>query len=254
MSVFRTKRQFTMADIVTCRAKARLKNMGLAPDLIDNNAFQTTINDNDSPEIETNNEKIDRLIAIGPEESPSEEPTVIDQLTSQDISVTTPSNVTQDPSFTIVRKLSYPPELKAVIEAEECLAAQMAANLVFCTPAIYSVDAALTHLSTGTKSNFVVSLKVYLRSVIAQFMWSGTSAISPTLPRRPAGPPPAVSVVRNIVRSALSAKVSINHATKNQEHNTWAIIAQKDHQKSLAIVNISQNQLVANTPTLSPPQ
>ncbi|POS87627.1 hypothetical protein EPUL_000853, partial [Erysiphe pulchra] len=69
MPAVRTKRQFTTADIAKSRARARLKNKGLAPDLIDIDAIESAIKQNDSPDIEMIDAEIDRLIAIGLESS-----------------------------------------------------------------------------------------------------------------------------------------------------------------------------------------
>ncbi|POS85797.1 hypothetical protein EPUL_001094 [Erysiphe pulchra] len=48
----RTKRQFTIADIAKSRARARWKNKGLEPDLIDIDAVETAINEKDCPDME----------------------------------------------------------------------------------------------------------------------------------------------------------------------------------------------------------
>ncbi|KHJ35216.1 putative eka-like protein [Erysiphe necator] len=242
MPAVRTKRQFTMADIAKSRAKVRLKNKGLAPDLIDINAFESAINDNDSPGIEMIDEEIDRLIAKGLEAScwantptssstsssisvdtpkpadqtkstptppcsarliipTSEGPIVIDLSTSQEFSRTPATNTLQEIPVTTVRKLPCPPKLQEVVKAEEHRAAQMAANLEVCSVAINGVEDALAHLTSGTRNDFVVSLKVYLKNAISQFIRSGTSAIPPSLPCRPTGPFPAVPVIKNTARS-----------------------------------------------------
>ncbi|KHJ34723.1 putative eka-like protein [Erysiphe necator] len=230
MPAVRTKRQFTMADIAKSRARARLKNKGLASDLIDIDAIESAIEQNDSSDIEMIDEEIDRLIAIGLESScwatkgpaisvenstpsiyavekpkstdrvdlplPSptsavqiqqnrsptnEEPTVVDLPISQ-ASPTTSSSITpQDTPILIekMRELPCPPELLAVVEAEKRCAAQTAANIEVCTVAINSVETALAPLATGIQNNFVVSLKVYLRSAIAHFLRFGTAATPP---------------------------------------------------------------------------
>ncbi|KHJ31872.1 hypothetical protein EV44_g3848 [Erysiphe necator] len=71
MPAVRTKRQFTMADIAKSRARARLKKKSLAPDLIDIDAIESAVNQNQnhSPDIEMIDEEIDKLIAKGLESS-----------------------------------------------------------------------------------------------------------------------------------------------------------------------------------------
>ncbi|KHJ31870.1 putative eka-like protein [Erysiphe necator] len=112
-------------------------------------------------------------------------------------------------------------ELLAVVEAEK--------------------QAALATLATGSQNNFVVSLKVYLRSAIAHFQRSGTVATPPTLPSYPTGPPPAVPIIKNAAKSVLPAKFHTSQAAQNKADVTWATIAQKGHQKSPAIAGLRQN-------------
>ncbi|KHJ36447.1 putative eka-like protein [Erysiphe necator] len=69
MPAIRTKRQFSMVDIAKSRARARLKNKGLAPDLIDIDTVEASILDTESPDIEMIDAEIDRLIAKGLKES-----------------------------------------------------------------------------------------------------------------------------------------------------------------------------------------
>ncbi|KHJ31981.1 putative eka-like protein [Erysiphe necator] len=111
------------------RALARLENKGLAPDLIDIDAIESVIKQNDDLGIEIIDEEIDRLIAIDQESSCS--------------------------------------TIKASTKRR---AAQTAANTEVCTAAVNSVVATLAPLATGTQNNFVVSMKVYLRSAIAYFL------------------------------------------------------------------------------------
>ncbi|POS88366.1 hypothetical protein EPUL_000107 [Erysiphe pulchra] len=66
MPAVRTKCQLTMTDIAKSRAKARLKNRGLALDLIDINAFETATNDNDSPDVEMIDEEIYKVTNVMP--------------------------------------------------------------------------------------------------------------------------------------------------------------------------------------------
>ncbi|KHJ35213.1 putative eka-like protein [Erysiphe necator] len=231
-----------MADIAKSRAKARLKNKGLTPDLIDINAFESAINDNDSPGIEMIDEEINRLIAKARLINPtSEESIVIDLSTSQENSRIPATNIPQEIPVTTERKPLCPPELQKVVKAEERRAAQMSANLEICIVAINGFEDALAHLTTSTRNDFVVSFKVYLKNAIVQFMRSGTSAIPPTLPCRPTCPPPAVLALKNTARSTPTTKACINHPAKNQINKSWANIAQKGHQKSPNIINISQN-------------
>lgn len=78
-----------------------------------------------------------------------------------------------------------PPELRAILEAEEQRAAQTATNLTICTAAINGVENALSPLSKGSSVQFIDSMKVYLRAAIAQFMMSGPGTVLPNLPPRP---------------------------------------------------------------------
>ncbi|CCU80384.1 EKA-like protein, partial [Blumeria hordei DH14] len=80
---------------------------------------------------------------------------------------------------------TYPPELRAILEAEEQRAAQTAFNLMICTATINSVENALAPLSKGPSVQFIDSMKVYLRAAIAQFMLSGPGTVLPNLPSRP---------------------------------------------------------------------
>ncbi|KHJ34855.1 putative eka-like protein [Erysiphe necator] len=115
-----------------------------------------------------------------------------------------------------MKTLTCPPELLAVVEAEKRRVAQTAANIEACSVAINSVEAALATLATGSQNNFVVSLKVYLRSAIAHFLRSGTAATPPTFPPRPTGPPPAVPIIKNAAKSVLPAKFHTSQAAQNK--------------------------------------
>ncbi|KHJ35698.1 putative eka-like protein [Erysiphe necator] len=298
MPAVRTKRQFTMADIAKSRARARLNNKGLSSDLIDLDAIESAIKQNDSPDIEMIDEEIDRLIAIGLESScwatkgpaisvenstpsiyavekpkstdrvdlplPSptpavqiqqhrsptnEEPTVVD-LPISHASPTTSSSITpQDTPILIekMRELPCPPELLAVVEAEKRRAAQTAANIEVCTVVMNSVETALAPLATGIQNDFVVSLKVYLRSAIAHFLRSGTAAAPPTLPSRPSGPPPAVPIIKNTARCTPPAKVNPPSNPKSKSGGTWVTVALKGHQNSPATASTTQNAPLQRT-------
>ncbi|CCU75951.1 EKA-like protein [Blumeria hordei DH14] len=78
-----------------------------------------------------------------------------------------------------------PPELRAILEAEEQRAAQTTTNLTLCTAAINGVENALSPLSKGSSVQLKDSMKLYLRAAIAQFMMSGPGTVLPNLPPRP---------------------------------------------------------------------
>ncbi|CCU80005.1 EKA-like protein [Blumeria hordei DH14] len=80
---------------------------------------------------------------------------------------------------------TYPPELRAIIEAEQQLAVQTVSDLTICTAAINGVENALVPLSKGPSVQFIDSMKVYLRAAVAQFMLSGPGTVLPNLPSRP---------------------------------------------------------------------
>ncbi|KHJ29997.1 putative eka-like protein [Erysiphe necator] len=116
-----------------------------------------------------------------------------------------------------VKEKTYPPELQVIVEAEKRRAAQTAANLEVCTAIFNGVEIALLPLRVKTQIQFVDTLKIYLRAVIAQFMQSGTKAIPPVLPILPTGPTPAVPL-KKVITSLLSlyilANILINPADK----------------------------------------
>ncbi|KHJ32605.1 putative eka-like protein [Erysiphe necator] len=157
----------------------------------------------------------------------SEEPAMVDLCISQASSITSTTNMSHvAPTVTENTKtLTCPPELLVVVEAEKRRVAQTAAYIEACTVAINSVEAALATLATGSQNNFVVSLKVYLRSAIAHFLRSGTAATPPTLPSRPTGPPPAVPIIKNAAKSVLPTKPHTSQAAQNKAGVTWATIA-----------------------------
>ena len=74
-----------------------------------------------------------------------------------------------------VEAILHPPELRAEIEVEERWVRQNAAHFTICSTAISSIEAGLISLSTGEKKDFLDSIKVYLRSAIAQFVAAGPS-------------------------------------------------------------------------------
>ncbi|POS82103.1 hypothetical protein EPUL_006215, partial [Erysiphe pulchra] len=167
-----------MVDIAKSRARARLKNKGLAPDLIDIVAVEASILDTESPDIEMIDAEIDRLIAKGLKDScwatPQGQAASSTKTTTND---STQSKVTNDiltltldaesrvqkekgiaaqrpitidltasqiPNF--LPEKTYPFELQAIVEAEMRRAAQTAANLEVCTAAINGVETALLPL------------------------------------------------------------------------------------------------------------
>ncbi|CCU76957.1 putative effector related to avrK1 and avra10 (EKA) [Blumeria hordei DH14] len=78
-----------------------------------------------------------------------------------------------------------PPELRAILEAEEQQAAQTAFNLMICTATINGVENALAPLSKEPIVQFIDSMKVYFRATVAQFMYLGPGTVLPNLPSRP---------------------------------------------------------------------
>ncbi|POS82964.1 hypothetical protein EPUL_004832 [Erysiphe pulchra] len=125
---------------------------------MDINAFETDINDNESPDIEMIDEEIDRLIAKGLEESRWANTRTVTPSVQIKSSLATPTPFCQarsitpsaseepiviDTTFSKAKKQPCPPELQAVVEAEERRAVQMAANLEVCTAAMNGDEAAL---------------------------------------------------------------------------------------------------------------
>ncbi|CCU74714.1 EKA-like protein [Blumeria hordei DH14] len=76
---------------------------------------------------------------------------------------------------------SCPPELRAILEAEQQRAAYTATNLTICTAAINGVEDALSTLSKGSSVQLIDSIKVYLRAEVAKFMLSGSGTVLPNL-------------------------------------------------------------------------
>lgn len=148
--------------------------------------------------------------------SASEEPIVVDHSISEASSITSTTSMSHDaPILTEnTKRLPCLPELQEVIEAEKRRAAQTAANIVICTVAINGVEVALAPLATDTQNNFVVSLKVYLRSAIAHFLRSVTKANPPILPTRPTNSSPAVPLIRNTARCVPLVKFNPPHTEK----------------------------------------
>ncbi|KHJ30832.1 putative eka-like protein [Erysiphe necator] len=165
----------------------------------------------------------------------SEEPVVVDLCISQASSITSLTNMSRvAPTVTENTKtLTCPLELLAGVEAEKRRIPQIAANIEACIVAINIVEAALATLDTGSQNNFVVSLKVYLRSAIAHFLRSGTAATT--------GSYPAVPIIKNAAKNVHPAKFNTFQAAQNKAGVTWATIAQKGHQKSPAIAGLRQN-------------
>ncbi|POS83661.1 hypothetical protein EPUL_003788 [Erysiphe pulchra] len=264
-----------MAENAKSRARARSKNKGLAPILIDIDTVETAINEKDCLDMEMIDE--DKPIAKGLDESrwvikalpksttsPTSSTTSVDTFkpTEQiNLPLTTSLPVFQVQQCTspsskepVVVDLSasqacpntpspsVPHDTPSTIEtqAEQRRAAQTAANIEICSAAINSVEAVLDPLSNGTRNNFVASLKVYFRSAIAQFIRSGASTSLPMLPPRPTGPPQAVSIIRKSTRNTPTTKAILKNAAQNPTRSNWATIANKAHQKSPAIPNMSQ--------------
>ncbi|POS84089.1 hypothetical protein EPUL_002568 [Erysiphe pulchra] len=226
------------------------KSTARAPDLIDIDAVETAINKKDCPYMELIDEEIDKLIAKGLDESrtlkPTEkinlplitsilvfqaqlctsssgkEPIVVDLSASQACPNTPSPSVPNDTPSTIECNKNIPclPELQSSVETEQRRAAQIAANIEICTAAINSFEAPL---SNGTRYNFVASLKVYIRSMIAQFQRSD------------------IPIIRKSTRNTPTTKAILTNAAKNLTRSTWATIANKVHQEFPAIPNMSQN-------------
>ncbi|POS81765.1 hypothetical protein EPUL_006031, partial [Erysiphe pulchra] len=175
-----------MVDIAKSRARARLKNKGLTPDIIDIDAVEASILDTESPDIEMIDAEIDRLISKGLKDSCWATP----QAQAASSTKTTTQSIRLNINET-VKEETYPFELQAIVEAEKRRAAQTAANLEVCTAAINDVETALLPLRVKTQKQFVDALKTYLRAAIAQFIQSGTKAVPPVLPDTPNRTTPA---------------------------------------------------------------
>ncbi|CCU82619.1 EKA-like protein [Blumeria hordei DH14] len=91
------------------------------------------------------------------------------QATPTQIASKPPSVATekQQPSCSESRKQNIngcPPELQAMIEAEERRAAQAAKNIMICTAAINAVETAVSLYSEESSDPFIDSMKLYLRA------------------------------------------------------------------------------------------
>ncbi|POS84363.1 hypothetical protein EPUL_003073 [Erysiphe pulchra] len=213
----RTKRQLTKAEIAKSRARARLKNKGLAPDLIDIDAVETAISAL-KPTEQINLPLTTSLPVFQAQlctsSSGKELVVACPNTPSPSVSHDTPSIIESN------KNIQCPPELQALVEAGQRRVAQTAANIEICTAAINSVEAVLAPLSNGTRNKFVASLKDNLRSAIAQFQRS------------------AVPIMR---KSTRNTKANFKNTAQNPTRSTWATIANKAHQKSPATPNMSQS-------------
>ncbi|CCU76829.1 putative effector protein [Blumeria hordei DH14] len=162
----------------------------------------------------------------------------VNQASHAQIASTPPSVATekQQPSCSESRKQKIngcPPELQAMIEAEERRAAQAAKNIMICTAAINAVETAVSLYSEESNDPFIDSMKIYLRAAIAQFMKSGPSAAPPVLPQRPSCeenkscPTPKAKE-----RTPMNSQEPIRQVT--QAKSTWATVARGSPQMSIA--------------------
>lgn len=128
------------------------------------------------------------------------------------------------PTSTIATEaVAYPPELRAMVAAEERRAALVKARISICSTAISSVEAALSPASAGENKTFVDGLKVYLRATIAQFVHTGPGLTPPSLPSRPSNPPPT-PMVRPIP--------PVSAPRTQAPENTWATVARNGHRQT----------------------
>ncbi|CCU81597.1 EKA-like protein [Blumeria hordei DH14] len=127
-----------------------------------------------------------------------------------------------------------PPELQAMIDAEERRAAQAAKNITVCTVAINAVETAVFLYSEESSDPSINSMKIYLQAAIAQFMKSGPSAAPPILPQRPSCQdktrcPPEKAKERTSSKN-LETQLQINQAK-----TTWATITRGTRPKSIVL-------------------
>lgn len=252
----RITRSKDMFEIAKDRAKSRLKARGLAANTIDLDRMQTEISreaGKEIPEMVMIDATIEKMITQSLRDSRwahameecTEKPTKSADTSAENIAVpilkepasskapgsTGATNVALNSGEAC--KATYPPELLAVVEAEERRAAQKIAHIKICSTAINSVELSLSPLSTGEHKNFVDSIKVYLRAAIAQFVYSGPGVqqIQPSPPSLPSRPvPPILTVPHQRTFHHIAAQ---NTATEN----TWATVAQKG-------LNLSANQSI----------
>ena len=83
-----------------------------------------------------------------------------------------------------------PPEILALMEAEQRRAADTDANFRIGTAAMNGADSALNPLINGQNKSYIDSMRTYLRAAIAQFISKGPGSSASALPPRPAGPIP----------------------------------------------------------------
>ncbi|CCU81259.1 EKA-like protein [Blumeria hordei DH14] len=76
-------------------------------------------------------------------------------------------------------------ELRPIVETEQRRAAETAANLALCSAAISGAEATLLPLTNGSKGQLVDSMRVYLRTAIAQYMATGPATRPPSSPGEP---------------------------------------------------------------------
>ncbi|CCU74390.1 hypothetical protein BGHDH14_bgh02482 [Blumeria hordei DH14] len=117
-----------------------------------------------------------------------------------------------------------PPELRAILEAEEQRAAQTATNLTICTAAINGVENALSPLSKGSSVQFIDSMKVYLRAAIAQFMMSGPGTVLPNLPPRPNCQNHGGKIVEQTIEKQPKLLQKATQVKVTQVKPTWATV------------------------------
>ncbi|CCU82025.1 EKA-like protein [Blumeria hordei DH14] len=191
---------------------------------------------NDGPVSETTVKRMTKEIAV-----PAVKQTVISGLKKAN-QATTPQNANQPPSVATEDQLpsssesrkekinGFPPELQAMIEAEERRAAQAAKNITFCTAAINAVEIAVSLYSEESSDPFIDSMKIYLRAAIAQFMKSGPSAASPILPQRPS--------CQDDTTCPTDKRTTTKHQETQREmtqaKTTWATVARGTRPKSMA--------------------
>ncbi|CCU82233.1 EKA-like protein [Blumeria hordei DH14] len=157
------------------------------------------------------------------------------QIASNPPSVATEKQQTSCSESRKQKTSGYPPELQAMIDAEERRAAQAAKNIMICTAAINAVETAVSLYSEKSSDPFINSLKLYLRAAVAQFMKSGPSAAPPILPQRPSCQDtiscPTIKAKERTPMKNQEPQRQVTHAK-----TTWATVTRGSSQKSIAPV------------------
>ncbi|CCU74820.1 EKA-like protein [Blumeria hordei DH14] len=171
-------------------------------------------------------EEIPQRVSIPHGIGESSKPPPTTQIPSENAAPKVASKSTSQPKA--ATKAECRPELRPIVEAEQRRAAETAANMALYSAAISGVEATLLPLTNGSNSQFVDSMRVYLRAAIAQYMAMSPASTPPVFPPRPANPTPRALEARSNTTPAVPAL---------PVKSTWATVARNGlQQKAIPIV------------------